>query len=134
MTLAGVGLTGCRRPEAYLVLFNKGVEWTVPGKFLITRRRCLLRQGAMPLVVSTVDGRPTKIEGNPLHPWSNGGTDAFAQAKRTGSLRSEPFEGDQGKRRAKCESDAFEKFLKSLADSGAENSGISCRAQELADT
>ena len=32
------------------------------------------------LVVSTVDGRPIKIEGNPLHPYSNGGTDAFAQA------------------------------------------------------
>ena len=34
----------------------------------------------MPLVVITVDGRPVKIEGNPLHPVSNGGTDAFAQA------------------------------------------------------
>ena len=34
----------------------------------------------MPLIVSTVDGRPIKIEGNPLHPFSNGGTDAFAQA------------------------------------------------------
>ena len=34
MALAGIGLTGCRRPEAYLVPFNKGVEWTIPGKFL----------------------------------------------------------------------------------------------------
>ena len=80
MALAGIGLTGCRRPEAYVVPFNKGVEWTIPGKFLFYATAMPLRQGAMPLIVSTVDGRPTKIEGNPLHPFSNGGTDAFAQA------------------------------------------------------
>ena len=38
------------------------------------------RTGALPLVVTTVDGRPIKIEGNPLHPASGGATDAFAQA------------------------------------------------------
>ena len=80
MALAGIGVTGCRRPEAYVVPFNKGVEWTIPGKFLFYATAMPLRQGAMPLIVSTVDGRPTKIEGNPLHPFSNGGTDAFAQA------------------------------------------------------
>ena len=80
MSLAGIGLAGCRRPDAYVVPFNKGVEWTIPGKFLFYATAMPLRQGAMPLIVSTVDGRPTKIEGNPLHPFSNGGTDAFAQA------------------------------------------------------
>ena len=34
MALAGIGLTGCRRPEAYLVPFTQGAEWTIPGKFL----------------------------------------------------------------------------------------------------
>ncbi len=82
MALAGVGLAGCRRPEGFLVPFNKGVEWTIPGKFLFYATAMPLRQGAMPLVVSTVDGRPTKIEGNPLHPYNNNnsGTDGFAQA------------------------------------------------------
>ena len=80
MSLAGIGLAGCRRPDAFVVPFNKGVEWTIPGKFLFYATAMPLRQGAMPLIVSTVDGRPTKIEGNPLHPFSNGGTDAFAQA------------------------------------------------------
>ena len=32
------------------------------------------------VLVTTVDGRPIKIEGNPDHPWSRGGTDVFAQA------------------------------------------------------
>jgi molybdopterin-containing oxidoreductase family iron-sulfur binding subunit len=33
----------------------------------------------MGLLVSSFDGRPIKIEGNPLHPASLGGTDALAQ-------------------------------------------------------
>ena len=35
---------------------------------------------AIPLVAKSNDGRPTKIEGNSLHPDSNGGTDRLAQA------------------------------------------------------
>ena len=35
---------------------------------------------AVPLVVKSYDGRPIKIEGNPAHPDSNGGTDRYAQA------------------------------------------------------
>jgi len=80
MALAGVGLTGCRRPESHLVAFNKGVEWTIPGKFLYYATSMPTRFGAVPLVASTSDGRPTKLEGNPLHPATNGGTDSFAQA------------------------------------------------------
>jgi molybdopterin-containing oxidoreductase family iron-sulfur binding subunit len=78
--LTGVGLTGCRRPEAHLVPFAKSAEWTVPGKFLFYASAMPTPAGAVPLIVTTSDGRPTKIEGNPLHPLSNGSTDAFAQA------------------------------------------------------
>jgi len=80
MALAGIGLTGCRRPEAYLVPFTNGVEWTIPGKFLYYATSMPRRNGAMPLIATTSDGRPTKLEGNPLHPISNGATDTFAQA------------------------------------------------------
>jgi hypothetical protein len=38
------------------------------------------RTGAIPLIATTVDGRPIKLEGNPLHPASGGATDTFAQA------------------------------------------------------
>ncbi len=79
-SIALAGMTGCRRPEAHLVPFTKGVEWTVPGKFLYYATAMPTRTGALPLIASTSDGRPTKLEGNPLHPFSNGGTDAFAQA------------------------------------------------------
>ena len=38
------------------------------------------RNGAIPLIATTVDGRPIKLEGNPLHPASRGATDTFTQA------------------------------------------------------
>ena len=78
--LTGVGLTGCRRPEAHLVPFAKSAEWTIPGKFLYYASSMPTPAGAVPVIVTTTDGRPTKIEGNPLHPLSNGSTDVFAQA------------------------------------------------------
>ncbi len=80
MALAGVGLTSCRRPEAHLVPFTKSVEWTIPGKPLFYATAMPRRTGAIPLVVTTHDGRPTKLDGNPLHPASGGATDTFAQA------------------------------------------------------
>ncbi|MFL6583976.1 MAG: TAT-variant-translocated molybdopterin oxidoreductase [Chthoniobacterales bacterium] len=80
VALAGFGLTSCRRPEAHLVPFTKSVEWTIPGKALYYASAMPRRTGALPIVVTTVDGRPIKIEGNPLHPASGGATDAFAQA------------------------------------------------------
>jgi MoCo/4Fe-4S cofactor protein with predicted Tat translocation signal len=80
MALAGFGLTSCRRPEAHLVPFTKSVEWAIPGKALFYATAMPRRTGAIPLVVTTYDGRPTKIDGNPLHPASGGATDAFAQA------------------------------------------------------
>jgi MoCo/4Fe-4S cofactor protein with predicted Tat translocation signal len=81
IALAGVGLAGCRRPESYLVPFTKGVEYAIPGKFLYYATSMPARYGAVPLIATTTDGRPTKLEGNPLHPFSNGGTDSFAQAE-----------------------------------------------------
>ena len=80
MALATAGLTGCRRPASSLVPFSKGVEWAVPGKFLYYATSMPTRYGATPLVATTCDGRPTKLEGNPIHPFSNGSTDCFAQA------------------------------------------------------
>src|SRR5947199_2155481 len=80
MALAGIGLTSCRRPELHLVPFTKNVEWTIPGKFLYYSTTMPRRTGAIPLIATTVDGRPIKLEGNPLHPASGGATDTFVQA------------------------------------------------------
>ncbi|MCC7518263.1 MAG: TAT-variant-translocated molybdopterin oxidoreductase [Verrucomicrobiae bacterium] len=80
LALAGIGLSGCRRPEAHLVPYTKTPEWLVPGRNLRYATFMPRRRGGMPLHVTTYNGRPTKIEGNPLHPCSGGATDTFAQA------------------------------------------------------
>src|SRR4026208_1124133 len=80
MALAGVGLTSCRRPELHLVPFTKNVEWTIPGKFLYYATAMPRRSGGIPLIGTTVGGRPIKLEGNTPQPASGGTTDTFVQA------------------------------------------------------
>src|ERR1700758_571654 len=80
LALAGVGLSGCRRPESYIVPYTKSVEWLIPGKAVLYTTSMPTRSGGIPLIATTFEGRPTKLEGNPLVPSSNGGTDTFAQA------------------------------------------------------
>jgi molybdopterin-containing oxidoreductase family iron-sulfur binding subunit len=80
MALAGLSFAGCRRPEKHLVPFTRGTEWSIPGKALFFATSMPTPHGALPLVVTTYDGRPTKIEGNPMHPVVAGKTDTHAQA------------------------------------------------------
>ncbi len=80
VALAGMSLSACRRPLKQLVPFSKGLEWSVPGKALFFASSYPTRRGALPVLVTTHDGRPTKIEGNPEHPASQGATDVWAQS------------------------------------------------------
>ena len=78
--LAGFGLTGCRRPVSNILPFGKQPEGYVHGVPQYYATAMPTRGGAIPLVVKSNEGRPTKVEGNALHPDSNGATDRFAQA------------------------------------------------------
>ena len=114
IALAGVGLSGCRRPESHLVPFTKGVEFAIPGKFLYYATSMPTRFGAIPLIATTSDGRPTKLEGNPLHPYSNGGTDSFAQASIIDLY--DPHRSKQITEKGSASSiEAFDAFLQSVA-------------------
>ena len=122
MALAGVGLTSCRRPELHLVPFTKNVEWTIPGKFLYYATAMPRRNGAIPLIATTVDGRPIKLDGNPLHPATGGATDTFTQASILDlydPTRSKRFVRD-GKTTKREDFDAYLKDLRNklLADHG----------------
>lgn len=81
---AGVGLMGlasCRRPVINILPYTKHAEWIVPGKPLMYATAVpKATGGAQPLVVTTHEGRPTHLAGNPLHPTAGGGLDAFTQA------------------------------------------------------
>jgi molybdopterin-containing oxidoreductase family iron-sulfur binding subunit len=80
--LAGLGLagSGCRRPEQKILPFTKMPENYIHGVPELFATAMPTRGSAISLVVRSNDGRPTKIEGNNLHPDSNGGTDRWAQA------------------------------------------------------
>jgi MoCo/4Fe-4S cofactor protein with predicted Tat translocation signal len=80
VALAGLGLTGCRRPELHGVPYTKGVEWQVPGTLLHYATSMPRRGGAFPLIATTTNGRPIKLDGNPNVPGFNGKSDIFAQA------------------------------------------------------
>ena len=80
MALAGLGMAGCRRPEAHLVPFTKTPEYQATGVSLHFATSMPRRRGGVPLMVTSYQGRPIKIEGNPLHPLSRGKSDTFAQA------------------------------------------------------
>lgn len=76
-----MGLASCRRPEINILPFTKSLEWMVPGKALFYATTAATSHGVTPLVVTTHEGRPTHLSGNPLHPdTASGGLDSFAQA------------------------------------------------------
>ncbi|MDA7888514.1 TAT-variant-translocated molybdopterin oxidoreductase [Akkermansiaceae bacterium] len=77
--LAGLGLAACRRPESYIVPYKKAPEWIIPGKPLFYASTRPQAGGAVPLVVTTFEARPTKLEPNTDHP-DCAGTDAITQA------------------------------------------------------
>ena len=80
--LAGLGLgaTGCRRPEEKILPFSKMPQGYVHGVPQFFATAMPTRGTATALVARSNEGRPTKVEGNALHPDSNGGTDRFTQA------------------------------------------------------
>ncbi len=80
--LGGLGFlgAGCRRPEEKILPFGKMPEGYVHGVPQFFATAMPAHGGAVPLLVKSHEGRPTKIEGNPDHPDSNGSTDLFAQA------------------------------------------------------
>lgn len=83
VALAGAAtLPGCRRPDHKIYAFSKSVpEDAIPGKALYFATSLPLHNGAVEgVIVECVDGRPIKIEGNPLHPSNAGKSSAFAQA------------------------------------------------------
>lgn len=78
--LAGFGLSGCRRPVEKIQPFSRSPDHYVHGVPQFYATAMPVRGSAVPLVVKASEGRPIKIEGNALHPDSNGATDVHAQA------------------------------------------------------
>jgi len=68
-SLALAGLTGCVfQPAEKIVPYVSQPEDHVPGKSLFFATAAPLLGAAVPILVRSNEGRPTKIEGNPDHP------------------------------------------------------------------
>ncbi|MHC4416169.1 MAG: TAT-variant-translocated molybdopterin oxidoreductase [Planctomycetota bacterium] len=81
LALAGLGLGGCRRwPREQIAPFAHRPAGRVPGVPEHYATSLELAGVAGGLLVTSFDGRPVKIEGNPEHPVNRGATDAFSQA------------------------------------------------------
>src|SRR2546422_509756 len=80
-SLALAGISGCARtPNETILPYVKSPEGLTLGKPLYFATAMPMGTTALGLLVESHEGRPTKVEGNPLHPGSLGATDVFAQA------------------------------------------------------
>jgi MoCo/4Fe-4S cofactor protein with predicted Tat translocation signal len=80
-SLALAGMTGCtKQPLEPIVPYVRQPEELIPGRPMFYATAFTLGGYAIPLLVESHMFRPTKIEGNPEHAASQGGTDVFAQA------------------------------------------------------
>ena len=72
--------SSCRWQKEYITpMVDRPEDW-VPGQARHFASMMQLGGVAQPLVVTSYDGRPTKVEGNKSHPSSQGATSVFAQA------------------------------------------------------
>ncbi|MFO0861395.1 MAG: TAT-variant-translocated molybdopterin oxidoreductase [Phycisphaerales bacterium] len=81
--LAGAAtLPGCRRPDHKILAYSQHPpEDIIPGKPLFYATSMPIPGGGCEgLLVETHEGRPTKIEGNPLHPVNRGRSSVNSQA------------------------------------------------------
>jgi len=80
-SLALAGLTACTKQPAEKILpYVRQPEPLVPGRPLFYATAAGHDGYARGILVESHEGRPTKVEGNPDHPASLGGSDVFGQA------------------------------------------------------
>jgi MoCo/4Fe-4S cofactor protein with predicted Tat translocation signal len=80
-SIALAGVSACTsQPAEHIVPYVRQPEELIPGKPLFYATAMPLGGVATGLLVESHEGRPTKVEGNPMHPGSLGASDVFAQA------------------------------------------------------
>jgi molybdopterin-containing oxidoreductase family iron-sulfur binding subunit len=129
--IGAAGVAGCRRPDIQILPFSavpdEQVGHVVHGKPSFYATSIPRAGGALPVLVESHDGRPTKIEGNPQHPCSLGSTDAHAQASiydlySPDRVMSEKYPGVmEGRALRKWED--FDRFARAEAEKLARDKG-----------
>jgi molybdopterin-containing oxidoreductase family iron-sulfur binding subunit len=80
-SIALAGFAACRRPVQKIVPFSKQPEDLVEGVPQYYASASPFQDALNGIVVENNSGRPTKIEGNEMHPASKGNTSIFGQAE-----------------------------------------------------
>lgn len=93
-------LAGCRRlPTETIVAYSRQPEGRTPGLEQWFASSTLLGGYATGVLIESREGRPGKVDGNPLHPASLGSSDHFMQASIYGMYdpdRAQSVTKDQG--------------------------------------
>ena len=76
-----LSLASCGKPYEEIVPYVEQPERVVPGVPLRFATTLDLTGYGRGVIVTSMEGRPIKIEGNPRHPASLGATDVFAEAE-----------------------------------------------------
>ncbi|HUH05239.1 MAG TPA: TAT-variant-translocated molybdopterin oxidoreductase [Kofleriaceae bacterium] len=123
LAFAGVaGAAGCRRwEEEKIVPLSRQPGNYIPG--VPKRYASAMELGGVStgVLVTSFDGRPIKIEGNPDHPFSGGASTAFAQASVLELYdpdRAQAVARRDGGKRVRADWAAFESAVDELAKKG----------------
>lgn len=81
LALAGLTNQCIRKPKQNIYPYALRPEDVIPGKPLFFSTSLKIGPSVQGVVVTSYEGRPTKIEGNPRHPSSLGATNAWAQSR-----------------------------------------------------
>ncbi|TWT88865.1 Tetrathionate reductase subunit B precursor [Pseudobythopirellula maris] len=126
-SFALAGAAGCRWETEKIVPFAERPEGYVPGASEHYATNISWAGEPKHLLVTKVDGRPIKIEGNPEHPASRGAADAYSQACTLSLYDPDRLSGvykrEGGKGFSKEWSD-FEAFLAGRREAFAGGAGL----------
>ncbi|MEO8900021.1 MAG: TAT-variant-translocated molybdopterin oxidoreductase [Polyangiaceae bacterium] len=128
MSLAG--LDACRWREDKILPMSRRPEGTIPGSSRYFATALELNGNAVGVYAASYDGRPIKIEGNPVHPDSLGAASAYQQATVLGLYdpdRSDSVVTHQGGARKTSSWEAFSKALGELVGALQPNGGAGLR-------
>ncbi|MEP7052740.1 MAG: TAT-variant-translocated molybdopterin oxidoreductase, partial [Pseudomonadota bacterium] len=128
MSLAG--LDACRWREDKILPLSRRPEGTIPGSSKYFATALELNGNAVGVYAASYDGRPIKIEGNPVHPDSLGAASAYHQATMLGLYdpdRSDSVITHQGGARKVSSWEGFSKALTELVGTLNPNGGAGLR-------
>jgi Fe-S-cluster-containing dehydrogenase component len=123
-SFAGAVASSCSRAPASMALpYVAHPEGLVPGRPVLYASTCGGCEAGCGVLVTTRDGRPLKIEGNPDHPLSGGATCAVGQASLLGLYDGQrlgsPMRRGQKSTWADVDKEITETFSRLRQDGGA---------------